>query len=540
MRSARRGKTHPSTRTVFESLEPRAMLAGLGPDSYSVLGSTTAVPLPGVSALAGINLSGDSPTPGSSVTSASQSGSNSSGSQSAGLALASGSGAGSATAGSSGSSISGGLALASGSGSGAGSSTTGSSSSSNSGGLALSSSTGPGAGSSTSGTSGGSTSGGLALASGSGSGAGSSGSGTGGNSDPKSSVLSTQNTGGSTAGGQGTGTNSSGTLIGSDLWFVYGAGLGAGSSSSGASGGSLSNLLALLSQYTGGSKADGQSSDAGDTQIDADLWTFYGAGAGAGSSSGSTDGSLANDPTISVLYTGGSSSGQGATVAIFGAGGMVFFVTGDAGSDATQPGSLQGHDGTTTPPSSGGPTIGVITPLVYQFGSDDGPGFHSGVWTGDDGGVHFLRTGESNSNESGRRTLSYEEVYEDWPIDRQTYELGLEIGLWDVPTDPSRPKDEFASIPSDENGNYSWKTQQDFKDFIGRTVQTGKDLAWFMADWLAPDVITNAAKPVIAGGKGLAVFAFGAGRADDGADAFNAARRALLEGKTIPELKEFY
>ena len=34
-------------------------------------------------------------------------------------------------------------------------------------------------------------------------------------------------------------------------------------------------------------------------------------------------------------------------------------------------------------------------------------------------------------------------------------------------------------------------------------------------------------------------MAIGAGRADDGADALNAARRAFLAGKTIPELKEF-
>lgn len=95
MRSARRGKTHPSTRTAFESLEPRAMLAGLGPDSFSALGSGNAVLLPGVS---GTNLSGDGPAPNASGNSASIiSSSVSSGTQPTGLALSSnfGSGAGS-------------------------------------------------------------------------------------------------------------------------------------------------------------------------------------------------------------------------------------------------------------------------------------------------------------------------------------------------------------------------------------------------------------------------------------------------------------
>ena len=68
MRSARRRMTHRSTRTAFESLESRAMLAGLGPDSFSGLGSNTAVLLPGVS---GTNLFSDSLTSGPIGSSAS-------------------------------------------------------------------------------------------------------------------------------------------------------------------------------------------------------------------------------------------------------------------------------------------------------------------------------------------------------------------------------------------------------------------------------------------------------------------------------------
>jgi Restriction endonuclease fold toxin 3 len=158
-------------------------------------------------------------------------------------------------------------------------------------------------------------------------------------------VLSSQYTGGSNAGGQGNGTNSSGTLSGSDRWLLYGAGLGAGSSASGAGGGSSLNLLVLLSQYKEGSSAGGQDNGTDGPLTNADLWIFHGAGAGAGSSSGSTSGSLTNDPAISAQYTGGSG-------------------------------------------------IGRITPLVYQFGSDDGPGFHSGGWTSDDGGVQFVTVSE--------------------------------------------------------------------------------------------------------------------------------------------------
>jgi len=190
-------------------------------------------------------------------------------------------------------------------------------------------------------------------------------------------ALSSQYIGGSNSGGQGDGTNQSGTLSGSDLWFLYGC---------------LTDLLMLLSQHWGGSSVDGQGHDAGEPQIDADLWARYGQGAGASHA----DDSLANDPTTSIRYTGGSGGGQAGVVAMFGAGGHVFFTTGDAGSDATQPGSMQGPDGATTPPSSAGPAIGVITPLVYQFGSDEGPGFHSGVWTGDDGGVQFVTVSDGD------------------------------------------------------------------------------------------------------------------------------------------------
>jgi len=270
---------------------------------------------------------------------------------------------------------------------------------------------------------------------------------------------------------------------------LYSAGLGAGSSSSGASGGSSSNLLTLLSQYQEGSSASGQGNGTGNTLSNADLWGMYWSGAGAGSSSGSDNGSLANDPIISAQYTGGSG-------------------------------------------------IGGITPLVYNPESDGLPVFHSGVFTGDHGSVQFVNAGDPDGEESVRQTFSYEEVDDIWPIEREDYERQVEEGKWDVP-EPPKPRDEFDSIPTDENGNYSWLSRQKYSDFLGQIVQTGKAFAWHMAEWFGPDEAAKIAKPLIAGGKGLAVIAFGAGKADDGADALNAARRAFLAGKTIPELKEF-
>ncbi len=162
-------------------------------------------------------------------------------------------------------------------------------------------------------------------------------------------MLSSQYTGGSNAGGQGNGTNSSGTLSGSDLWLSYSAGFGAGSSSSGASGGSSSNLLTLLSQYQEGSNVGRQGNGTVGTLSNADLWRLYWSGAGAGSSScGSDEGSLADDPAVSVQYTGGSGGGRS-------------------------------------------------TPLVYNPESDGPPVFHSGVWTGDDERVQFVQTADTGN-----------------------------------------------------------------------------------------------------------------------------------------------
>ncbi len=132
-------------------------------------------------------------------------------------------------------------------------------------------------------------------------------------------------------------------------------------------------------------------SGSGGTTSGGDLWDSFSVKPGAGSSSSSSDeGSLADNPTITAKYTGGSG------------GGLVFFVTGATGADAASSGSQQESTGSTTLTLADGQSPVMTTPLVYQPGSDDGPGVVSGVWTGGDGGwqVILMSDGE-NSYEDG-------------------------------------------------------------------------------------------------------------------------------------------
>jgi len=149
-----------------------------------------------------------------------------------------------------------------------------------------------------------------------------------------------------------------GTTSGGDLWDSYSAGFGAGGSTSGSTGGVSTNGPALSSQYNGASGAGGQGNGTGGTLSNADLWRMYWSGAGAGSSSSHSDeGSLADDPTISAQYTGGSG-------------------------------------------------VGRITPLVYNPESDGPPVFQSGVWMGDDGSVQFVQTADTGNQGTGEGDAS--------------------------------------------------------------------------------------------------------------------------------------
>ena len=433
-RATRRpSRTHAPLLALIERLETRAMLAGFNAESWSAPGLAPAPLGTGALLSSGVILTCSSPAPGSSGTASPP-------------APAAGSGGSQST----------GLALPSNSGSETGASSTGSGSSN---------------------------SGGLALPSNSGSRAGSSQSGTGSTSDPNSPVRSSQYTGGSNAGSQGNGTNSSCTLSGSDLWLLYGAGSGAANSSSRASGGSLSNRLTLLTQYTEGSNAGGQGNGTEGTLSNADLWNLYWSGSGAGSSSsGSDEGSLADDPTISAQYTGGSG-------------------------------------------------IGRITPLVYYPESDGPPVFHSGVWTGDDGGVQFVQTADTGSGQDGGSPPAgrptWNDVQDDYLFTRWQFEFEADMGLWDPPNEESKSKDDFDSIPTDENGNYAWLNLQAWKQFLTELRKTGKEFAWHMADCVVPDAIEKLGKGTLVASQ--AGFWWYVKRADAAGDAAEASRRVAAQ-----------
>ncbi len=372
-RNTKKPPRDSSLRAVIESLETRAMLAGVGPESWSASGLAPAPLGTGSLSSSGIILTCSSPAPGSCGAASPPAPAAGSGGTTSGGDLwdsfSVGSGAGGSKSGSTGGVSTDGPALSSqytgGSGAGKGSGTSSGSSGTTSGGdLWDSFSVKPGTGGSTSGSTGGVSTNGPAL--------------------------SSQYTGGSGA-GKGSGTSSgSGTTSGGDLWDSFSAGSRAGGSTSGSTGGVSTDGPALSSQYNGGSGGGGQGNGTVGTLSNADLWRLYWSGAGAGSSSGPADGSLANDPTISAQYTGGSG------------GGLVFFVTGATGAGAANSGSQQGSTGSTTLTLADGQSPVMTTPLVYQPGSDDGPGVVSGVWTGGDGGwqVILMSDGE-NSYDDG-------------------------------------------------------------------------------------------------------------------------------------------
>ena len=95
-----------SLRTVIEALEPRAMLAGVGPESWSAPGLAPAPLGTGALLSSGVILTCSSPTPGSSGTSSPPAPTSGSGGTTSGgdlwLAYSGGSGAGGSTSGSTG------------------------------------------------------------------------------------------------------------------------------------------------------------------------------------------------------------------------------------------------------------------------------------------------------------------------------------------------------------------------------------------------------------------------------------------------------
>jgi len=198
-------------------------------------------------------------------------------------------------------------------------------------------------------------------------------------------------------------SGSGGTTSGGDLWDSFSVKPGAGGSTSGSTGGLSTNGPALSSQYNGGSSAGGQGNGTVGPLTNDELWRLYWSVAGAGSSSGPANGSRANDPTLSAKYTGGSG------------GGMVFFVTGATGADAASSGSQQVSTGSTTLTLADGQSPVMTTPLVYQSGSDDGPGIVTAVWTGGEGGWQVIQMSDGeNSYDDG--APNGEPQGDPWPL----------------------------------------------------------------------------------------------------------------------------
>lgn len=307
------------------------MLAGLGHDSLTGLGSPTAVLLPGVSSPPGIVLAGASLTLGSTGSSS---------------VPASTSGTGSAQ--------SAGPVLQSGVGSTAGVSSSGISSSSAPNGPVLFGGSNSAAGSASAGARSDSVPNGPVLMSGAGATTNSAASGAGGLSDPAGSVLFSQSAEGSSAGTQGAGTTTGSAVSGGVLWSLYGAGAGA-SSSSGSADGSLVNDSSLSAKYTGGASG-GQGATAalfvpgglvffvtGATGADA-------AGSGSQQGSGGSTSLTAADAhstvtTTPLVYQPGNGDGPGVVLGVWTGdeGGVQYLQVGDPAVGESSGGSQSGR-----------------------------------------------------------------------------------------------------------------------------------------------------------------------------------------------------
>jgi len=253
---------------------------------------------------------------------------------------------------------------------------------------------------------------------------------------------------------------------------------------------------ALSSQYKEGSIAGGQGNGTARTVPNADLWRLYWSSAGAGSSSSSSDeGSLADDPTISAQYTGGSG-------------------------------------------------IGRITPLVYNPQSDGPPVFHSGVWTGDEGGVQFVQTADTGSGQAGgdppagRPAWNNDDVEAYYYGPRWLFEFEAGVGRYDPPKEIPKPRDELAGVvPTDPDGKYQAGRKQELDTLPTKVGEKGKEFAWFMADYIGPDVIGWAAKGLAGtANAGLYWFATIAKKADPLIDGARAVANAADEIQAVGRL----
>ena len=193
------------------------------------------------------------------------------------------------------------------------------------------------------------------------------------------------------------------------------AGVGPESWSAGGIGTPLMGAGALLTSGTiltcssptpgssGTASLPGSTGGSGGTASGGVLWLPSTAGSGAGTSSSGSAGTVnTNGPALSSQLAGGSGGSQSAPAAASGSGGLSVVLFDSAQPSRTGSGTAPGSTGSNTLTLEEGVPPPRLTPLVLHPGSDDGPGFVSGVWTGDEGGVQFVLAAEQEKDQTGQ------------------------------------------------------------------------------------------------------------------------------------------
>jgi hypothetical protein len=221
---------------------------------------------------------------------------------------------------------------------------------------------------------------------------------------------------------------------------------------------------------TGGSPTLGSAAGTGGSQSTGPV-LLCGTGSGTGSSTSGSGSSTTNGP---VLFCG-TGSGSGSSTGGSGSS-TTKFQTADTGNQGTGESDASQSDEKSRARSWWGIR-----------------GWFLGDEPIDDGGAQVIQTADTGKGQDGGHLPAgrptWNDAQDDYFGPRWLFEIEAGMGIHDPQNEESKSKDEFDSIPTDENGNYAWKTTQDFKDFIGRTVQLGKDFAWHMAEWFGDRAI---------------------------------------------------
>ena len=192
------------------------------------------------------------------------------------------------------------------------------------------------------------------------------------------------------------------------------AGVGPESWSAGGIGTPLIGAGALLTSGTiltcssptpgssGTASLPGSTGGSGGSASGGVLWLPSTAGSGAGTSSSGSAGTVnTNGPALSSQL-GGSGGSQSAPAAASGSGGLSVVLFDSAQPSRTGLGNAPGSTGSNTLTLEEGVPPPRLTPLVFHPGSDEGPGFVSTVWTGDEGGVQFVLAAEQEKNQASQ------------------------------------------------------------------------------------------------------------------------------------------